>query len=124
MKDDPLDHIVGGVGNRNQVRARSRTSALEKVITKRARARLKRTPRHRAFTALDDQLNSKSLAQLTHMLGDTRGSLLERVVVVSSDDLVTGFDKREKERGAVGAARQCDQHAICGSNEARRAQPR
>jgi hypothetical protein len=111
------------MGNRNDVRARLLTSALEKVVTERASARLHRTPRHRAFTTLDDQLNSKSLAQLTHVLRDTCGSLLERVVVVGGDDVVTSFDQRNQERTAVGTSGNCGEHALAPRNEARSAQP-
>src|SRR6267378_7137951 len=112
MKYDPLHHVVRGVSNRNHLRARLHSSPLEELITKRARAGLHGSMRHRTVPALDDQLDSESVAQVTHMLRDERGSFLERVVVVGGDDLVTGFDQREKERGAVGAAGNGREHAM------------
>jgi len=69
MKDDPFHHIVGGVRNRNDVSVRLYAGALEKLIAKRASARLNGAPRERPVPATDQHTDTQPATQRANMFG-------------------------------------------------------
>ena len=118
MKDDAFDHVIGCVRDRNHVRTRLLLGAFEELIAEGASTRLYRAARQCAFAALDDKLQAQLPALPSYMFRDARGSLLQRVVVMRCDDMVTSLDQRNEQRGAVGTTGNGREHAVAWSDEA------
>ena len=112
MKDDAFDQVIGCVRDRDHVRTRLLLGAFEELITEGASTRLYRAARQCAFAALDDKLQAQLPALPSYMFRDARGSLLQRVVVMRCDDVVTSLDQRNEQRGAVGTTGNGREHAL------------
>src|SRR5260370_27902409 len=124
MKDDALDHVIGGGRNGDDMSAGLRTGALEKLITKGARAGLHGAARHRAFSAFDQHIDAQSLAEPADVVGRMTRAGLKRMVVVSSGHGMAFFVKREQQRCAVRTTRHGDQDAIAGRDQPGLAKPK
>src|SRR5260370_19650658 len=124
MKDDALDHVIGGGRNGDDMSAGLRTGALEKLITKGARAGLDGAARHRAFSAFDQHIHAQSLAEPADVVGRMTRAGLKRMVVVSSGRGMACCVTRERQRCAVRTTRHGDQDTVAGRDQPGLAKPK
>src|SRR5260370_31248912 len=124
MKDDALDHVIGGGRNGDDMSAGLRTGALEKLITKGARAGLHGAARHRAFSAVDQHSDAQCLAEPADVVGRMTRAGLKRMVGVSSGHGMAFFVKREQQRCAIRTTRHGDQGTVAGRDQPGLAKPK
>src|SRR2546427_6660192 len=112
MQHHALDHVVRRVRDGDHVSTRPNASALQEVVTKRARGGLDRASRQRAIPPLDQRFDAEAPAQRAHVLGHQSGGRLWGMVVMGGDESVPVSWERDRQGGAVGSTRNRHQHAI------------
>ena len=105
MKDNAFYDVVGGMRERDEIRACIRASPLEKFIAQRSCARLQRAFGKGRSAALGDEADAQARAELFHLKGHRIRALAQRVVVVSGHDVTSGLVQGDQERGRIWAAR-------------------
>ena len=100
MEDDTFDEVVGGVCNRDHLRACLAARAIEECVANLARSSLHRTLRQRCGASLGDERHSKPPAQRCDLLSDTFRARTQSVVVVCRDNFEsTLVESHEQRRG-------------------------
>ena len=111
MKGGAFDDVVGGVRERDDIRAHLPAGPFQERIPQRARGGLERALRHRLVSALADQRHAKARAQA----GDTQRhgvrTVAESVVVVRGHEVVARLVQGDQERGRVGAPGYSDENS-------------
>jgi hypothetical protein len=104
VEDDTFDEVVGGVCDRDHLRACLAAGAIEECVANVARSSLHRTLRQRCGASLGDERHSKPPAQRCDLLRDTFRARAQSVVVMCRHNFESTLVQSHEQRCRVRTA--------------------
>jgi hypothetical protein len=119
VHDRAFDQVVGGVRQRDDVRAGLGASLREELVSEGARSRLHRAPRQLRSSASVHQLDPKIRAKPAHLKCHLVRPGAQIVVEVGGGDIETELVHGEQQGRRIRPARHGDEDAIALADQAR-----